>query len=93
MRKGILGLTVASTLLFGSLAACGDDTAEPGSSAAPDAKKGKIGVILPDSKSSARWETADRKYLEEAFKAAGVEYDIQNAQGDKNASSRRSPTR
>ena len=38
-----------------------------------------------DSKSSARWETADRKYLEEAFKAAGVEYDIQNAQGDKTA--------
>ena len=24
-----------------------------------------------------------RKYLEEAFEAAGVEYDIQNAQGDK----------
>ena len=40
-------------------------------------------MILPDSKSSARWETADRKYLEAAFKAAGVEYDIQNAQGDK----------
>jgi len=42
-----------------------------------------VGVILPDSKSSARWETADRKYLEEAFEAAGVDYDIQNAQGDK----------
>ena len=42
-------------------------------------------MILPDSKSSARWETADRKYLEAAFKAAGVEYDIQNAQGDKAA--------
>ena len=42
-------------------------------------------MILPDSASSARWETADRKYLEAAFKAAGVEYDIQNAQGDKTA--------
>lgn len=50
-----------------------------------DAKPGKIGVILPDSKSSARWETADRKYLQEAFDAAGVQSDIQNAQGDKTA--------
>ncbi len=40
-------------------------------------------MILPDSKSSARWETVDRKYLGEAFKAAGIEYDIQNAEGDK----------
>ena len=37
---------------------------------------------LPDSASSARWETADRRFLEEAFEAAGVDYDIQNAEGD-----------
>ncbi len=43
---------------------------------------GTVGVILPDSASSARWETADRGFLEEAFEAAGVEYDIQNAEGD-----------
>jgi D-xylose transport system substrate-binding protein len=42
-------------------------------------------VILPDAASSARWETADRPFLEEAFTAAGVEYDIQNANGDKAA--------
>jgi D-xylose transport system substrate-binding protein len=40
-------------------------------------------VILPDAASSARWETADRPFLEQAFTAAGVEYDIQNANGDK----------
>jgi D-xylose transport system substrate-binding protein len=40
-------------------------------------------VILPDSKSSVRWETADRKYLTDAFTAAGVQFDIQNAEGDK----------
>ena len=40
-------------------------------------------MILPDSASSARWETADRQYLTDAFKAAGVESDIQNANGDK----------
>ncbi len=45
---------------------------------------GKVGVILPDSKSSVRWESFDRVYLGEAFTAAGVEFDIQNAEGDKN---------
>ncbi len=59
-------------------AAAGATTTAGGGAAA-----GKIGVILPDSKSSVRWETADRKYLGDAFKAAGVEYDIQNAEGDK----------
>lgn len=58
----------------------GDASASASPSAAPT---GKIGVILPDSASSARWETADRNYLEQAFKAAGAQYDIQNAQGDK----------
>ncbi|MFE3453836.1 sugar ABC transporter substrate-binding protein [Nonomuraea sp. NPDC059194] len=94
MRKGILSLTAAAAATTLGLTACGGDsggTTQAGpaqSSAAPAssaAAAGKIGVILPDSKSSARWETADRKYLEEAFKAAGVAYDIQNAQGDKNA--------
>ncbi|TPQ16488.1 sugar ABC transporter substrate-binding protein [Streptomyces sporangiiformans] len=81
MRKGLL-LTAASVALVSSLTACGDSSSSADGSGS-DAKKPKIGVILPDSKSSARWETADRKYLSEAFKAAGVEYDIQNAQGDK----------
>ncbi len=39
-------------------------------------------MLLPDSKSSVRWETQDRKYLAEAFKAAGVDYTIVNAEGD-----------
>ncbi|MFD0317665.1 sugar ABC transporter substrate-binding protein [Streptomyces flavalbus] len=78
MRKGLLLIT-ASVALASSLTACGSDDGSSGSAG----DKPKIGVILPDSKSSARWETADRKYLSEAFKAAGVDYDIQNAQGDK----------
>jgi D-xylose transport system substrate-binding protein len=44
---------------------------------------GKAGFILPDSKSSARWEAFDRKYIGEACVAAGIECDIQNAEGDK----------
>ncbi|MER6561381.1 substrate-binding domain-containing protein [Streptomyces sp. NPDC001027] len=84
MRKGLL-LTAASVALVGSLTACGgaSSSSADGSGSDSGGKKPKIGVILPDSKSSARWETADRKYLSEAFKAAGVDYDIQNAQGDK----------
>jgi D-xylose transport system substrate-binding protein len=75
-----------SAAAFGLLlAGCGSNDSG-GGDASPSptaAEAGKIGVILPDSASSARWETADRKFLEEAFQAAGVEYDIQNAQGDK----------
>lgn len=78
MRKGILGVAAVSVALLTSLTACGDDSTTSGGGA-------KIGVILPDSKTSARWETADRKYLQQAFDAAGVKADIQNAQGDKNA--------
>jgi D-xylose transport system substrate-binding protein len=71
-----------------SVAACGSDDAESGSTgssetATAEATEAKVGVILPDAASSARWETADRKFLGEAFAAAGVESDIQNANGDK----------
>ena len=43
---------------------------------------GKIGVILPDTTSSPRWESADRPNLTAAFQDAGVDFDIQNANGD-----------
>ena len=44
---------------------------------------GRVAVLLPDSKSSVRWETVDRPFLQKAFDAAGVEATIQNAEGDK----------
>ncbi len=90
----IAGLAAAGLLL----AACGgsggdaasssaapasSSAAPESSSAAPEPVAAKVGVILPDAASSARWETADRQFLEQAFQAAGVEYDIQNANGDK----------
>src|SRR3954454_13419628 len=90
MKFRALGaFAVAATLAF-SVAACGDDdSGSSGSSGSgssetstPEAKA-KVGVILPDAASSARWKTADRKFLGDAFKAAGVESDIQNANGDK----------
>ena len=45
--------------------------------------KADIAVLLPDSKSSDRWENEDRKFLAAAFDAAGVTYSIVNAEGDK----------
>jgi D-xylose transport system substrate-binding protein len=87
MRKGIIALAAVGLLATGSVAACGDDdsgtTAGGGSSAA--ASVGKVGIILPDTKSSQRWGTDDPKFLKAAFEAAGVQADIQNAQGDKQA--------
>jgi D-xylose transport system substrate-binding protein len=44
---------------------------------------GSVGVILPDTQSSTRWETADRPALQKAFQDAGIKADIQNALGDK----------
>jgi len=38
--------------------------------------------LMPDTKSSVRWEQFDKPYLEKAFKAAGVSARVVNAQGD-----------
>src|SRR3954452_2055899 len=89
--KHKLSTRVAAVVMTGALAftvaACGSDNSgsksgSSGSTATPESKA-KVGVILPDTASSARWENADRPLLGDAFKAAGVESDIQNANGDK----------
>ena len=56
----------------------GDD-ADAGS----DDGTNKVGFILPDSASSARWEAFDRPLIEAACDDAGLECLIQNAEGDK----------
>jgi D-xylose transport system substrate-binding protein len=38
--------------------------------------------LMPDTKTSVRWEQFDKPYLQRAFKAAGVAARIVNAQGD-----------
>jgi D-xylose transport system substrate-binding protein len=68
-----------------ALTACGSDDGDTGSDAGDSGSgdtAGKIGVILPDTESSVRWESADRPALTAAFEEAGVEFDIQNAEGD-----------
>ena len=46
--------------------------------------KGLVGVLLPDTTTSARYESYDRPYLTQAFKAAGLsssQFKVDNAQG------------
>lgn len=79
-----LSLAVVGVLGFAlTLTACGDDSNGDNGDGGDngDSGAGKIGVILPDTESSVRWESADRPELVKAFDAAGVEYDIQNAEG------------
>jgi D-xylose transport system substrate-binding protein len=69
-----------------AVAGCGgdDSSSSSSSSGSSGAKKaGKVAVLLPDSKSSVRWETLDRPLLKKAFEDAGVQVEIQNAEGDK----------
>lgn len=90
-RRTLALAGVLCTASFG-VAACGSDDNSSSSGSTPAAgtstpaksstKAGKVAVLLPDSKSSVRWETQDRKYLGEAFKAAGIDYTIVNAEGD-----------
>ena len=76
-------MAAAGALVF---AGCGDDEDDGGGGGASSGggeEAGKVAVLLPDSKSSVRWETVDRPFLQQAFEAAGVDAEIQNAEGDK----------
>jgi D-xylose transport system substrate-binding protein len=88
MKKGAVWLVAAALAMSFAVAACGDDEESSGGGGGSTTESsggdaGKVAVLLPDSKSSVRWETVDRPSLAEAFKAAGVEAEIQNAEGDK----------
>jgi len=86
---------VAAVLALAALVAagCGSDDKSSTTSSSSAASTtsggggsaGKVAVLLPDSKSSVRWETQDRKYLGDAFKKAGVDATITNAEGDPGA--------
>ena len=86
-RRVVAVATALSALSF-SVAACGSSndnksSSSKSSSSSSSAKAEKVGVLLPDTKSSVRWESFDRPLLTSAFKAAGVPVTIENAQGDK----------
>jgi D-xylose transport system substrate-binding protein len=81
MRKRHIGAVASLAIATLLLSACGDDGGDGGGGG--DNAAGKVGVILPDAATSPRWEANDRPLLKAAFDAAGIESDIQNANGDK----------
>jgi D-xylose transport system substrate-binding protein len=89
MSRKALAIGSALCVLAFGVAACGSDdnsstsTSGGGASTTSGGKAQKVGVLLPDTKSSVRWESFDRPLLGAAFKAAGVPVTIENAQGDK----------
>jgi len=74
VRKLIVVLVIAMLTVTVSVTGA---VAKPSKKAA----SADICVLLPDPKSSVRWETQDRPALVAAFKTAGVSYVITNADG------------
>jgi D-xylose transport system substrate-binding protein len=70
---------VGSLAMIAALGVAGAGLAQPAKKSATSAD---ICVLLPDPKTSVRWETQDRPALVAAFKKAGVSYVINNANGD-----------
>jgi D-xylose transport system substrate-binding protein len=92
-RRLLLGLVLVFVAALAVLAAgCGGDdddggaadtgAADTGAAAGGGTCDKSVWVLLPDSTTSPRWETDDRRYFGEAFEAAGVEHNIVNAEGD-----------
>jgi len=86
-RRALALASALCALSFGVAACGGDDNGGGGGSSSSSSDSGgkadRVAVLLPDTKSSVRWETADRPLLQAAFAQAGVPVTIQNAQGDK----------
>jgi D-xylose transport system substrate-binding protein len=80
-------LAAFALLATGSMTACTDDGGDDaggdnGSNTATNGGPAKVGVIMPDTDTQ-RWSADDPKFLKEAFDAAGVPVDIQNAEGNR----------
>jgi D-xylose transport system substrate-binding protein len=89
MRSKTLALAAVGAGVALALSACGANSTPPASSGtsagATSAASGggtKVGVILPETATSARWEGFDKPMIIEAMKAHGLDADVQNAQGD-----------
>jgi D-xylose transport system substrate-binding protein len=84
----LLVLVLLSALALVAAGCGGDDDDEAGGDTGATEEDGggggggPIWVLLPDSATSPRWESDDRRYFEEAFTDADVEHTIVNAEGD-----------
>ena len=83
-QYGAVAVVLAGLL---TLTACGSNSASSGgnstsSGGSGGGKNGTVGVILPETATSARWEGFDRPMLQKALSAQGFDSDVENAQGD-----------
>ncbi|MCG8923842.1 sugar ABC transporter substrate-binding protein [Lentzea sp. CC55] len=86
MRSKTLASIAVTAGLALAVSACGANSSS-GTGGTSETNSGsgtgaKVGVILPETASSARWEGFDKPLLEAALKKEGLDPDIQNAQGD-----------
>ena len=79
--KNIVRIFLKSFLLLSVVVTIGA-CLQPTNKLEPSTPSGSIAVLLPDSSSSMRWEADDRRYFEQAFEAAAVQYTIYNAEGN-----------
>ncbi|MFC0545433.1 sugar ABC transporter substrate-binding protein [Kutzneria chonburiensis] len=85
MRSRTLAVLAVSTGLALAVTGCGANSSNgssPTSGSSGASNGAKVGVILPETTTSARWEGFDHPLLEAALKAEGFDPIIQNAQGD-----------
>jgi D-xylose transport system substrate-binding protein len=91
MRTKTLTLLAATATVSLVLTGCGANSSTPAAgtssagstpAAAGGGANGKVGVILPETATSARWEGFDKPMLTKALTDAGFSVDLQNAQGD-----------
>src|ERR1700755_3278512 len=85
-RRAALAAPLVLATAFAVAACGGSDKTSSSSGASGAAKKPeKVAVLLPDTKSSVRYETFDRPLLTKALTAAGVPVTVDNAEGDTQA--------
>jgi D-xylose transport system substrate-binding protein len=87
MGRSSVALVAVGASLALALTACGANQSSSGGgggggNAAPSGGGTKVGVILPETATSARYEGFDKPLLDKALRAQGMDPDIQNAQGD-----------
>ncbi|MEU0541353.1 substrate-binding domain-containing protein [Nocardia sp. NPDC005978] len=80
-KHAFFALALAGVL---TVSACGSNSSSDDTPESPSGggANGTVGVILPETATSARWESFDKPMLQSALRAEGFDADVQNAQGD-----------
>jgi D-xylose transport system substrate-binding protein len=80
MRKAVLTAAVGAATLALGVAGC-SSSSSPSAGASTKASNNKVGVLLPDTSSSPRWNSADPDEIQKECMAKGLDCIIDNANG------------